>query len=304
MALNAAVLGAGFIGLNFIRFALQQGYCLKVLDHKDCPDEFAGKLTWVKGEFGNQETLQKLLQGTDVIFHFISNTVPGDIVDESSELISNVVQTLQLLKLCVLQKIQRIVFISSASVYGVQTTLPIAETASTNPISSHGIQKLAIEKYLQLYKHQHGLDCKIVRLGNPYGPGQSIHGRQGFIAITIGKILAKEAITIRGDGLIVRDFVYIDDVSEALHLVATKKTDVTIFNIGSGVGHSLNEVIVLIESITGLELVTRYIDSRYVDIPASILDISQEKNILGKITKTSLEQGLIRTFAFHGISKR
>ncbi|MDP1604360.1 MAG: NAD-dependent epimerase/dehydratase family protein [Legionella sp.] len=301
MALNAAVLGAGFIGRNFIRFALQQGYCLNVLDHKECPDEFAGRLTWVKGEFDNKETLKKLVQGTEVIFHFIANTVPGDAVDESSELISNVVQTLQLLKLCVQEKTQRIIFISSASVYGVQTSLPIKESAPTDPISSHGIQKLTIEKYLQLYKYQHGLDCKIVRLSNPYGPGQSIHGRQGFIAIATGKILSQDAITIRGDGSIIRDFVYIDDVAETLHLLATSSTEPIIFNVGSGIGHALNDVIKLIERVIGRKLLINYIDNRFVDIPASVLDRSREKNMLGKASVVSLEEGLRKTFTFHGI---
>ena len=254
MALDAVVLGCGFIGLNFIEFALQRGYKLRVLDHNDCPKKLENKLIWVKGDLSNELAVRKLLSGADLVFHFISSTVPGDVVDESCELIQNVAQTLQLLKLCVQEKIRRIVFISSASVYGIQTVLPIPETATTHPICSHGIHKLTIEKYLQLYQYQHGLDCKILRLSNPYGPGQRINGRQGVIAIAIGKILADEPILIRGDGEIIRDFVYIDDVSEALHLIAISQTEESIFNVGSGEGYSLNQLIKLIEGITEMRL--------------------------------------------------
>lgn len=301
MTLNAAILGAGFIGQNFIRLALQQGYKLRVLDHKSCPAEFEGKLTWIKGDFSSEEAIGAVLQNCEVVFHFISSTVPGDIADESGELIQNVVQTLRLLKLCVQKKVARVVFISSASVYGVQTVLPIPETALTDPISSHGIHKLTIEKYLQLYKYQHGLDCKILRLSNPYGPGQSIKGRQGFIAIAIGRILAGEAIPIRGDGSDIRDFIYIDDVCDALHLLGTTKVKESIFNIGSGQGVSLNQLIEIMARIIGRPLATTYIASRFVDIPASVLDTDRARHILGNEVKFSLEQGLARTLAFHGL---
>lgn len=301
MALNAAVLGAGFIGQNFIRRALLRGYRLRVLDHKSCPQEFENKLAWVKGDFSSEGSVRKTVRGAEVVFHFISSTVPGDIVDEGGELIQNVVQTLQLLKLCVSENVRRIVFISSASVYGVQSILPVSEGASTDPISSHGIHKLAIEKYLQLYKYQHGLDCKIIRLSNPYGPGQSVVGRQGFVAIAIGRLLAGKKIEIRGDGSIIRDFIYIDEVVEALDRVATCQAKESVFNVGSGCGYSLNEIVDVMGRVAGKPLATQYVESRFVDIPESILDISRKKRLLGKISEVSLEQGLAKTLAFHGI---
>jgi UDP-glucose 4-epimerase len=301
MALSVAILGAGFIGQNFIKRALASGDRVRVLDHKECPRELDARLTWIKGDLGDQNAVREVLQDVQVVYHFISSTVPGDVADESGELTQNVVQTLQLLKLCVQQKVRRIVFISSASVYGVQTVLPIPETAATDPISSHGIHKLTIEKYLQLYKYQHGLDCKIMRLSNPYGPGQSITGRQGFIAIVIGRILAGEAVKIRGDGNIVRDYVYIDDVTEALHLMGTCQATESVFNVGSGQGYTLNQVISIMSKLTGIPIKVEYIDSRFVDIPASILDISRDINILGKTPRTTFEEGLKNTLLFHGI---
>lgn len=302
MSLNAAILGAGFIGQNFIRQALRAGDKLRVLDHKICPQEFFGKVAWVRGDLSDENAVRHVLRGVEVVYHFISSTVPGDITDESGELIQNVVQTLHLLKLCVQEKVARIVFISSASVYGVQAALPIPETALTDPISSHGIHKLTIEKYLQLYKYQYGLDCKIMRLSNPYGPGQAITGRQGFVAIAIGKIIADEPIMVRGDGTIIRDFIYIGDVVETLRLMGVCQTSESIFNVGSGQGYTLNQIISVLGELTGKSREIVYTDSRFVDIPSSILDITREKNILGKISKISLENGLAKTLAFHRIA--
>ena len=300
MSKRALVLGAGFIGSNFIRYALGLGYHLTVLDHNDCPKEFEGQLVWVRGDLGDIDILQSVVGGAEIVFHFVSSTVPGDATDEGGELIQNVIQTLQLLKLCCRVKVGRIVFVSSSSVYGQQEELPISESASTNPISSHGIHKLTIEKYLQLYKYQNGLDCKILRLSNPYGPGQDINGRQGFIAIAIGKLLAGQPIEVRGDGTSVRDFVYIDDVVEALHLIATAEIEDTVINVGSGCGYTLNQIISIIERLVGKTIDISYIDSRYVDIPKSILDVSRAREILGQGSKTSIEDGIANTLAYHG----
>jgi UDP-glucose 4-epimerase len=301
MALNAAILGAGFIGRNFLRRVLGTGGNLYVLDHKECPAEFEGRLTWIKGDLSDEKAVSAVLQNADVVYHFISSTVPGDVTDEGGELIQNVVQTLGLLKSCVRERVRRVVFVSSASVYGMQDNLPIPETALTNPISSHGIHKLTIEKYLQLYQYQHGLDCKIMRLSNPYGPGQSITGRQGFIAIAIGRILAGEAVMVRGDGSTLRDYIYIDDVSEALHLMGTTQAGESVFNVGSGQGHTLNQIVSMIGELMGEPVRVEYAGSRFVDIPASVLDISKVNAVLGKSAGTSLRDGLARTLRFHGL---
>lgn len=299
---RAAILGAGFIGMNFIRYALRHRYALTVLDHKPVPLDLASQLNWLQGDLALEADVARAIEGADTVFHFISSTVPGDQVDIASELQQNVFQTLQLLRLCVAKRVRRIVFISSSSVYGVQKTLPIPETAPTDPISAHGIHKLTIEKYLQLYRYQHGLDCKIVRLGNPYGPGQRITGRQGFIAIAIGCIVASKSITIRGNGTDIRDFIYINDVSEALHRVATMDSTETIFNIGSGFGYSLNEVVALMRELTDLPIPVIYTESRFVDIPQSVLDTSRARFVLCNEPQLSLRAGLTKTLMFHGVA--
>lgn len=295
------ILGAGFIGSNLIRSYLRNGYNIRVLDYKPCPLEFADKVEWVQGSFLNIEDIRKAITGSNIVFHFISTTVPGDKVDEGEELSVDVIQTINLLKLCLEQQIERIVFISSSSVYGQQDSMPIRETAATDPISSHGIQKLTIEKYFQLYKYEYGLDCKIMRLSNPYGIGQDLYGRQGFIAIVLGRILEDKAIQIRGDGNIVRDYIYIEDVVNACQLLANTSSENTIFNIGSGQGYSLLQIVSQIELILGREIELKYVKARNTDIPVSVLDTSLARAQLQFEPKIRLTEGIELTMRYYGL---
>jgi len=150
---KVAVLGAGFIGLNLVRRLAGAGADVAVLDHNEVPAELSGRVRWVSGEFADPKAVEQVLEGADVAFHLISSTVPGDEhVEVSRELSDNIFATLGFLEVCERLAVPRVVFASSSSVYGQQASVPIAETAVTDPISSHGIQKLAIEKYLLLHR--------------------------------------------------------------------------------------------------------------------------------------------------------
>ena len=295
------VLGAGFIGMNLVREALADGHEVRVLDHKPCPPELSGKVCWQQGDLANTGLVRQLVCDSSVVFHLIANTVPGDTIDEMKELAQNVGLTLGLLEQCVKKDVRRVVFVSSSSVYGCQTRIPIDEEALTNPISSHGVVKLSLEKYIQLYSYHYGLDCKIARLSNPYGPGQPIDGRQGVIAILMGKILSGGALTIRGDGNSIRDFIYIADVAKSLLALGQVDADKDVFNLGSGVGYSLNQVIGIVEALIGKEIEREYLPARKVDIPVSILDVTRLRSLGCTRSLVSFERGIVSTLAFHGI---
>jgi UDP-glucose 4-epimerase len=299
--MRLSILGAGFIGLSFIRSSESKKFDITVLDRNPCPVDLVDKVKWMQGDFFSEDVLLSAIKNTEILFHFISTTVPGDQVDEVSELASNVGQTINLLKLCAKEKVKRVVFISSASVYGIQSSTPISETAPTNPISTHGISKLTIEKYLEFYKYHYGLDCKILRLSNPYGPGQDVKGRQGFIAIAIGKILSGEKLVIRGDGSIVRDYIYIDDVSYALKKISVTSSEEVLFNIGSGVGYSLNDIVKKISSFIDQPVAVEYGEDRFIDIPSSILNITRAKEVLELKNYCPLDDGLMLTLKHHNV---
>lgn len=300
---KAAVLGGGFIGLNLVRRLIGAGAAVAVLDHNPAPPELAARVRWVRGEFGDPGAVQQAITGADVAFHLISSTVPGDEqVEVSRELSDNIFATLRFLELCERLAVPRVVFASSSSVYGLQARVPIAETAVTDPISSHGIQKLAIEKYLLLHRFHRGLDVRIARLSNPFGPGQRLYGRQGFVALTIGHLLKNEPILLRDSGRPVRDFLYIDDVTEALDRLASQDDAPSVVNIGSGVGHSLQDVVAMVEEAIQRPVRSTPGEPRRADIPVSILDVTLAAAGIGFRASIPVRPGLWRTLHHYGIA--
>jgi UDP-glucose 4-epimerase len=300
---KAAVLGAGFIGLNLVRRLVESGVQVAVLDHNEAPAALAARVRWVRGEFADPNAVGQVIAGADVAFHLVSSTVPGDEhVEVSRELSDNIFATLGFVGLCDRLAVPRVVFASSSSVYGLQARVPIAETAVTDPISSHGIQKLAIEKYLLLHRFHRGLDVRIARLSNPFGPGQRLYGRQGFVALTIGHLLNDEPILMRDGGRPVRDFLYIDDVTEALDRLASQEQAPAVVNIGSGVGHSLQEVVTMIEQ--AIQRPVRFIpaEPRRADIPLSVLDVTLAAAGIGFRAAIPVREGLLRTLQHYAIA--
>ena len=197
--------------------------------------------------------LSETLNGIDTVFHLINTTLPKTSNDDPAfDVQSNVIETLFLLEQCVARKVKKIVFISSGgTVYGKPEKLPIAEDSPTNPECSYGIIKLTIEKYLALYHLLHGLDYVIVRPSNPFGERQNPNGIQGGIFEFQGKLAKGEPIEIWGDGEVVRDYVFIDDLVEGISKAATVGTSSRIFNLGSGKGYSLNDILKRIYKVTG-----------------------------------------------------
>lgn len=299
---RAAVLGAGFIGLSLVRRLMESHSEVAVLDHNHAPVDLPGQVRWIRGEFADPAAIEQVLAGAEVAFHLVSSTVPGDEhVEVSRELSDNIFATLRFLDVCERQGVPRVVFASSSSVYGLQAQIPIPETAVTDPISSHGIQKLAIEKYLLLHRFHRGLDVRIARLSNPFGPGQRLFGRQGFVAMTIGHLLRGEPILLRDGGRPVRDFLYIDDVIEALTRLANYRNAPSVVNIGSGIGHSLQDIIAIVEDAIGRPIASIPGDLRRADIPVSVLDVTRAAAGIGFRSAVSVRDGLLRTLRYHGV---
>jgi UDP-glucose 4-epimerase len=195
--------------------------------------------------------------------------------------------------------VKRIVFLSSGgTIYGRPNQVPTEETAPTDPITAYGICKLAIEKYLALYQLHFGLDYRILRVSNPFGPFQVPRKRQGLIAEIILRAINGESVEIWGDGSIVRDFIFVDDVIDALELAAEDCGEERLFNIGSGVGRSVRDVLAAVENLLGQKLDIVWKDTRPVDVPVSVLSIRRAREKLGWAPKTSFEGGIAQTIAW------
>lgn len=283
------------MGTHLAGRLLEGGHEVRIYSRS--PNRFRGTpsgIEYVEGELGNAGLIREAAEGMEVVYHLASTTLPKTSNDDPAyDVRSNLVDTLGLLEACVEVGVRKVVFASSGgTVYGVPRTVPVAEDHPTNPITSYGIVKLAIEKYLGLFYYLHGLDYAALRVSNPYGPYQDPTGQQGAVAVFLRRIHAGEPITIWGDGEVVRDYLYISDLSDALVLAAQKSTDSKVFNVGSGRGTTLNELISLMAAVTGEESVAEYLPGRTLDVPTSVLDVGRVRKELDWKPRFELVEGL------------
>lgn len=292
--------GGGFLGTNLCRRLSASGYRVRAFGHRG---HFAPALNGVElfpGDFSDRAALAEAVEGAEIAFHLIHSTVPFSAnLDIAGDVLENLLPSLALFDLARNAGIKRVVFLSSGgTVYGRPAQIPTAEEAPTDPITAYGISKLAIEKYLALYRLHNGLDYRILRVANPFGPFQVSVKRQGLIAEIISRAIAGEPIEVWGDGSVVRDFIYVDDVIDAVEMAAEHDGGERLFNIGSGAGRSVRDVLSAVENDLGLKLDVIWKGKRTVDVPVSVLSIQRAREKLGWIPKTSFESGIAQTIAW------
>lgn len=302
--MNCLVLGGGgFIGSHVVDALLAAGHHVRVFERPRVPPHraFAGEaLEWVEGDFQNSERVREAVRGMDVVFHLVSTTLPkGSNDDPEFDVHSNVIGTLRLLRWAVDAGVRKILFISSGgTVYGTPQVVPIPETHATEPRVSYGIGKLAVEKYLAVFEQVHGLGHVVLRVANPYGPRQRVDIAQGAVAAFVDAALAQREVEIWGDGSVVRDFLHVEDVARAFVCALGYSGSERIFNIGSGRGCSLLELLALMERALGSPIARRHLPARAFDVPSNVLDIARARRELSWQPKISLEQGIERTVAW------
>lgn len=305
--MNILLFGAaGFIGSNLALYlAKTTDNKITLLDRKrelfSIPEIVNNKsITIYESIFDENTEFDQVLQGQDIVYHLVSTTVPGTSnLQIPQELSSNVVATAKMLEACVRCGVKKVVFLSSGgTVYGREMKCPLHENTPTYPINSYGVQKITIEKLLYLYNYLYGLDYRVVRLANPYGPYQNPNGILGAATTFTYKALKKEEIIVYGDGSVVRDYIYIDDVIRAMANIVEKDSKYKIFNLGSGYGTSIQQLIKVIGSTLGVDLKIKYLPERKVDVPVNYLDISRYENTFGKLNPISLEEGIRKTASF------
>ena len=241
-----------------------------------------------------------ILKDQEVVYHLVSTTVPTTYNQHiSQELVSNVIFSANLFEACIRCDVKKVVFVSSGgTVYGKEVDCPLKEKTATNPISSYGVQKITIEKLLYLYRYMYGLDYRIIRLANPYGPYQRPNGVLGAVTTFTYKALKGDEITVYGDGSVVRDFIYIDDAIRAIMKIVNGENKHRTFNLGCGYGTSIKQVLETIENALGIKLNVSYLEGRKVDVPVNYLDISRYEKYYGALNPISLEDGIRKTADF------
>ncbi|MCF7945219.1 MAG: NAD-dependent epimerase/dehydratase family protein [Spirochaetia bacterium] len=288
------ILGAsGFLGKSIIRKISPLADSLTLFDMYFTKEQ-RNKYNCVVGDFSNPGDLESVIKdGVDTVIHLISTTVPSTSNKcPAADVSGNLITTINLLDICVKKGVSRIIFPSSGgTVYG-EINRPAKENDPCRPICSYGIVKKTIEEYLYLYNELYGLDYRILRISNPYGSGQVGVKPQGAIGTFLHRILDKKPIEIWGDGSVIRDYIYVDDVANAFYSIVKYEGEERIFNVGTGIGHSLNDLIDIIENIVGNKVLCNYTPKNVTDVHLNILDISKITDIVGWQPITSLDEGI------------
>ncbi len=294
--------GCGFIGSHLADALLSSGYDVRLFDKQNVDtrniEHILHRIELHRGDFTNPADITAALENVTYVFHLIGTTLPSRSNENPRyDLESNVGGTLSLLDAAVQVGVRKVIFSSSGgTVYGASERIPIPESAPTQPLCAYGISKLAIEKYLALYHHLHGLDYACLRIANPYGERQNPLAAQGAAAVFLGRAQRGEPIHIWGDGEVTRDYIYVADVIRAFNRVMQASTSEHVFNVGSGQGLSLNQLLGVIREVTGVRLDVRYQAGRKLDVPVSVLDIGRMRQVFDWTPQVNLTSGIARTW--------
>lgn len=295
--------GGGFIGINLVKMLVQRQWTVWIYE---LPGSNVNKLLMgssVNVVFGTLADTNKIIevveqQNISLIIHLISSIIPNSTFNEyRGDQINVVYPTFDLIHIMGLKKIKFVFLSSGGSIYGENNLLiPFVETDPLMPICYYGQSKLTIEEMIRLESRYTGLEYLIIRPSNPYGPGQRIDAKQGFISTVIGKALRHEEIVIWGDGTVVRDYIYIEDlVSIICRLIDAEESGV--FNVGSGKGYSLNNILSILDKNTNIPLKVRYAEKRNIDVSFSLLDINKLRKVLTP-NFIDIEEGIYRFWAY------
>ena len=292
--------GAGFIGSNLTDELLEQGATVRILDnfstgkHENLPQQHP-RLEVVEGDIGDADLVQQLATGVDAIVHLAAvASVQASVDDPVGTHKTNFDGTLNVLEAARHCGVDRVIYASSAAIYGDTQELPVKEATIKKPMTPYAADKLAGEYYLDFYHRQFGLKYCAFRFFNIYGPRQDPSSPySGVISIFSSRISQGQPIKIFGDGEQTRDFVFVKDLVKVL-LGAIHKKELTAYvaNVGSGKATSLNQMIDVLEGIVGQQVDKSYVDARAGDIRHSLAMVERLENLLGEIPTTSLSQGL------------
>lgn len=290
--------GNGFIGSHLVNALLESGHKVHIISRNASKVNITNSsLQYFTGDYGNASLLSSALKDVDVVFHLAYTTVPeNSTLNPAMDIETNVIPTLNFLRICAENKIKKFFFISSGGViYGNKSAFPIKENEKPNPLSSYGISKWMIENQIKLLCKKYHFDYCIFRVSNAYGSGQHSKKNQGVITIWMDKIMNDEPIQIMGDGSVVRDYIYIDDIVSGM-LKSMESNLRGTYNVGTGIGTSLSEMVMLLEEICGKKARIHFSEGRRFDVDKNILDFSLLKNAAGWEPKVKLPDGIKNIF--------
>ena len=296
--------GAGFIGSNIVDGLIEEGYNMNVVVVDNLS---TGKREFVHNDAQfyeldiNSSKLEEIIREeniTHVIHQAAQIDVQKSIKDPEFDARNNILGMLNLLECCRSCNVEKIVYASSAAVYGDPDYLPLDEEHPIKAMSPYGISKHTPEHYLRMYKHLYNIDYTILRYSNVYGPRQDPKGEGGVVSIFVDRMLEGERPVIYGDGEQTRDFVYVGDVVKA-NIRALNNGDNELVNISCNTKDSVNDLFQYINEILSAEMNPVYESARDGDIRHSIMDNLRAKEILNWEPEYNLRSGLAETISYY-----
>lgn len=288
--------GAGFIGSWTVEKLLRQGHKVMVVD-----DLSHGKAAQVPSAavFHQEDICSPQLgsiftPGIDAVIHLAAQVSAEESWRNPLQTMrTNLLGTLNVLEQCRRHRIPRIIYAGSAAEIGNPVSLPVSETHPCNPLSPYGISKLQAQPYLTLYSRHYGIKQTTLRFANVFGPRQDTSAEGGVVGIFISSLLAGKVLLIQGTGKQTRDFIYVEDVADAL--LAALEQGEGIYHVGSGKETSIHNLFMLIQEKTGLNFTPSYGPAREGDISRSVFDTCKIQRDLGWHPCVSLEKGIEKT---------
>ncbi len=277
--------GAGFIGSHLVRALLTENYEVVVLDNLSMGtrENVPPDVQLIKGDVRSDTDVSRALDGVDVVFHLAARvSIRASMTRFYEDADNTLVGTLNLLRCSEKKRVEKIIYASSMAVYADSVVQkPIDESYTLEPLSPYGVSKLAGEKYLFLFSKETGITCHALRYFNTYGVGQTFTPYVGVITIFINRLLNGENPVIFGDGSQKRDFVHVSDVVSATMQSMKAKIESDVFNVGTGIATSVNDIARLICDRINPDLSPQYAAEQPGELKYSIADIKKAADRLG-----------------------
>ena len=293
--------GAGFIGSHIVEELLAAGHEVSVVDNLQ-----TGSEAWLPAgvAFYRISILDEALcdvmaeAAPEYVIHQAAQVnVARSVEDSARDAQVNIVGSLRLLEACRKHGVRKVIYASSAAVYGEPRALPLVEDHPVAPLSPYGVSKHTVEHYLEVYRRLYGLNYTVLRYANVYGPRQDAQGEGGVVAIFTYRIVRGLGVTIDGSGEQTRDLVYVGDVARA-NVLALTAGDGEILNVSMGVETSVNRLLAAIEEAVGRRAEVRHGPPRPGDIVRSVLANGRARRVLGWEPRVSLADGLQAVVTF------
>lgn len=292
--------GAGFLGSHIVNILLSEGHQVTVLDNlsKGHKESVNPKAKLIVGDISDPIKTKEALKGTNAVIHMAGLIiVPESVKKPDLYAKTNVLGTVSLLNSMKEENVKKIIFSSSACVYGEPKNLPITENEPLHPDNPYGASKASIEAFLQAYHANFNFDVTILRYFNPYGPGELHNPETHAIPNFIQATLAKKPIPLYWKGEQVRDFIYVEDLASS-HTQVLGLNGFNIFNIGTETGVKVKDVIDMIFKIVGYTVPIDDLGERGGDVMANYASSAKLKKAVGWHAKVNLDEGLAKTIDF------